>query len=167
MEELDLKAELEAILGSEYAHMVTVDALNGITEDMQRLDSLVILSCKPTERAAIMRVTWDLKYPKEPVSFDIEYLANNTGKTSSLKLKAFAEFKEHLATGAYCKKNVALNFMKHVTNTPDNGHVNHASVHETITATLGRHAASLISFLDGNDDYKSLDVTYDDQWGAW
>lgn len=170
LESPELNDELASFLGEVEANnemadegIVLVVAHNGMSENMQEIDALYIIESKSNNRAVHIRVTWEVKTPRNPKDIVVEYLTDsNTFK--KLRMDATRKFRDNLADGDYCKRDMDMGLVRlrgrqQLRKT--------GGVAENLTGTLGRNAAAIISFLEGGDSYLNDDLTYDNSWGSW
>lgn len=166
--ELDLELEIEVDeveadepTQHEDAADTFVVAHNGMSEDMQEVDALYII--ETANRAAHIHVTWDVSAPKTPKLIQIEYLTDDDS-IKRRRIESVRKFRGDLASGDYCKRDMELGLVRlrgwQKLHAP-------GGVVENIYGTLGRHAAAIVSFLEGGDMYLQHDLSYDNSWGTW
>lgn len=142
---------------------IYVAAHNGMSEDMKEIDALYVIENAHFERAVVIYVTWEVAHPKEPKNIEIDFEVD-VNKYRKRRIEETRKFRRELACGDYCKKDMDMGLIKH------RGYSEldrEGGVVDVLTSTLGRHAASIIAFLQGSDTYQAVDLSYDDSWGSW
>lgn len=170
LEDPELNGELDAFIdeagtGAESANedLVFIVAHNGMSENMQEIDALYIIESEYHNRSVHIHATWEVKTPKEPKDITVEYLTDKE-MFRKLRIEKARKFRSNLADGDYCKRDMDMGLVRL------RGHQHLwqcAGVMEVINSTLGRNAAVIASFLEGNETYASDDLTYDNSWGSW
>ena len=170
LEDPELNGELDSFLEEVNENNLAIDegaifvvAHNGLSEDMQEIDALYIIESKPNDRAVHIRVTWEVKNPKEPKDIAVEYLVD-ANVFEKLRWDVSRKFRQNLADGDYCKRDTDMGLVR----LRGNQYLHQCGgVAENLVGTLGRNAASIISFLEGDESYADTDLTYDNSWGSW
>lgn len=163
-EEWKVPEDLQHIIEDEEDDLY-VTASSGMKDDMQSIDAIIGIESVKGDRHVLIVVTWKANNLKEPSSIHVQYEPCSQHQFRNILNDAILNFGDKLNEGGYCRRDLELGLLRY------KGFQNlsnpRRNFKEAILTTLGRHAHIIVDFLNGGDDYKKLDLTYSNLWGAW
>ena len=136
---------------------------NGMTDDLKEIHAGIAIQATKSLRSVFVDVTWATSNGKEPKAINILYSTDEDG-FMNFNQGEMIEFRKKLMNGEYCKRNFDMGLSRYEGNQwleTANG------MGEAMYACLGRNAHFIVDFLQGGEKYKEVDLTYNNQWGAW
>lgn len=161
-EEFDLMTE-SIDLSPEDHTALFVAYFNGMTDDLKEIHAGMTIQATKSLRSVFIDVTWATSNGKEPKAINILYSTDEDG-FMNFNQGEMIEFRKKVMNGEYCKRDFDMGLSHYKGNQwleTANG------LGEAMYACLGRNAHFIVDFLQGGEKYKEVDLTYNNQWGAW
>lgn len=143
-------------------NMAIVKGYNSVTSDMKHLRSCFAIEMEGQSRLCVVQARWELAKPLKPIEVKTYYYTDPKD-IEHFGLEHIYAFRDEAMTDAH-QKEMNIGLMKCKGTTPI--HAESGVVHQ-INTYYGRHAPSIVAFLEGKEDFDKIDTSYDNSWGAW
>lgn len=157
-----LRYEIEEMSKTKNSNNLFIRGFNFVSNSLTTLEACYTIQCDEHKRTLVLSAEWNLiENKREPKDLVIEFITDERQyvKLAIDTVNSYAEVAQELERVE--EFHVKIGLMKHC------GWCVWEDIEDAIENTFGRNLEAIKSFLEGRDDYEKVDMTYDQNWGAW